>query len=93
MYRAPGREAEIARAILPIDFCSHRRDGAADTDLKAKGLRICARGAKIAKRRAVTAVARSLAVLMAAMLKRPDTPYVPLSERARAELERTRTVA
>ena len=25
MHRAPGREAEIARAILPIDFCSHRR--------------------------------------------------------------------
>ncbi len=69
------------------------RDGSADTDLKAKGLRICARGAKIAKRKAVTAVARSLAVLMAAMLRRPDTPYVPLSERARAELERMRTVA
>lgn len=62
------------------------RDGSADTDLKAKGLRICARGAKIAKRRAVTAVARSLAVLMAAMLKRPDAPYVPLSERAKEEL-------
>ncbi len=69
------------------------RDGSADTDLKAKGLRICARGAKIAKRKAVTAVARSLAVLMAAMLRRPDTPYVPLSERARAELERMRAVA
>ena len=69
------------------------RDGSADTDLKAKGLRICARGARIAKRKAVTAVARSLAVLMAAMLRRPDTPYVPLSERARAELERMRAVA
>ena len=62
------------------------REGAADTDLKAKGLRICRRGAKIARRKAVTAVARSLAVLMAAMLKRPETPYVPLSERAEKEL-------
>ncbi len=25
MHRVPGREAEIAGAILPIDFCSHRR--------------------------------------------------------------------
>ena len=63
------------------------REGSADTDLKAKGLRICQRGAKIAKRKAVTAVARSLAVLMVAMLKKPDKPYVPLSERAKKELE------
>ena len=62
------------------------RDGAVDTDLKAKGLRICARGAKIAKRKAVTAVARALAVLMVAMLKKPDAPYVPLSERCEKEL-------
>ena len=47
------------------------RDCSPDTDLKAKGLRICARGGKIARRKAVTAVARSLAVLMAAMLKKP----------------------
>lgn len=69
------------------------RDGSADTDLKAKGLRICARGAKIAKRKAVTAVARSLAVLMAAMLKRPDAPYVPLSERCERELRAMRATA
>jgi transposase len=62
------------------------RDGSADTDLKAKGLRICARGAKIAKRKAITAVARSLAVLMVAMLKKPDAPYVPLSARCEKEL-------
>lgn len=60
--------------------------GSIDTDLKAKGLRMCLRGAKIAKRKAVTAVARSLAVLMVAMLKKPDAPYVPLSERAEKEL-------
>ena len=69
------------------------RDCSADTDLKAKGLRICARGAKIARRKAVTAVARSLAVLMAAMLKRPDAPYVPLSERCDKELLATRATA
>ena len=69
------------------------RDGSADTDLKAKGLRICARGAKIAKRKAVTAVARSLAVLMAAMLKKPDAPYVPLSERCEKELLAMRATA
>lgn len=62
------------------------RDGSADTDLKAKGMRICARGAKIAKRKAVAAVARALAVLMAAMLKKPDAPYVPLSEGRAREL-------
>lgn len=62
------------------------RNGAAETDLKVKGMRICARGARIAKRKAVTAVARSLAVLMAAMLKRMDAPYVPLSEANEREL-------
>ena len=26
MHQAPGtREAEVAKAILPIDFCSHRK--------------------------------------------------------------------
>ena len=54
--------------------------------LHPKGLRICARGAKIAKRKAITAVARSLAVLMVAMLKKMDAPYVPLSERNEKEL-------
>lgn len=67
-------------------------DSTPDTDLKAKGLRMCMRGAKIAKRRAVTAVARSLAVLMAAMLKKPDAPYVPLSERCERELLAMRSV-
>ncbi len=69
------------------------RDCSADTDLKAKGLRICARGAKIARRKAVTAVARSLAVLMVAMLKKPDAPYVPLSERCEKELLAMRATA
>ena len=69
------------------------RDCSPDTDLKAKGLRICARGGKIARRKAVTAVARSLAVLMAAMLKKPDAPYVPLSERCEKELLAMRAMA
>ena len=69
------------------------RDCSADTDLKVKGLRICARGAKIAKRKAVAAVARALAVLMAAMLKKPDAPYVPLSERCERELLAMRATA
>ena len=69
------------------------RDGSSDTDLKVKGLRICARGAKIAKRKAITAVARSLAVLMVAMLKKPDMPYVPLSERCEKELLAMRETA
>ena len=45
-----------------------------------RSMRICSRGAKIAKRKAITAVARSLAVLMVAMLKKMDKPYKPLSE-------------
>ena len=49
-------------------------------------MRICARGAKIAKRKAITAVARSLAVLMVAMLKKMEAPYVPLSEANEKEL-------
>ena len=62
------------------------RDGSSDTDLKAKGMRMCRRGAKVAKRKAIAAVARSLAVLMVAMLKKPDTTYVPLSKRCEIEM-------
>lgn len=63
---------------------------ARETDLKLRGLRICARGGSIAKRKALTAVARGLVVAMTALLKRPDMPYVPLTERARREFERMR---
>ena len=62
------------------------RGGAIETDLKVKGMRICVRGAKIAKRKAITAVARSLAVLMVAMLKKMDAPYMPLSGANEKEL-------
>lgn len=63
---------ECANVVLHED--------AKDTDLKLKGLRIGARGGKIAKKKARAAVARNLAVLMVAMLKSPEKEYVPLSE-------------
>ena len=50
------------------------RDSSADTALKRHGGRICARGGKVSRRKAKTAVARKLAVLMAAMLK-SGRPY------------------
>ena len=55
--------------------------------------RLLVESAKIAKRKAITAVARSLAVLMVAMLKKPDMPYVPLSERCEKELLAMRETA
>ena len=85
--------SQSMRCLLTESAQMILREGSIDTDLKAKGLRICQRGAKIAKRKAVTAVARSLAVLMVAMLKKPDKPYVPLSERAKKELEAMRAAA
>ena len=45
------------------------RKSSPDNDLKRHGERICARGGKIARRKAKTAVARKLAVVMLAMLK------------------------
>jgi len=65
----------------------------ADTDLKVKGLRICARGGRIAKGKAVTAVARGLAVLMVRLLKHPEARYVPLSDDKARELEQIRAAA
>jgi transposase len=50
------------------------REGSADTTLKRHGLRICARGGKVARRKAKVAVARKLAVTMLAMLK-AGRPY------------------
>ena len=67
------------------------RDPARDTDVKLKGLRICARGGRIAKKRALVAVARCLVVTAVALLKKPDAEYVPLSESARREFEAMRS--
>ena len=50
------------------------RDTAPDTALKRHGQRICARGGKVARRKAKVAVARKLAVTMVAMLK-SGRPY------------------
>ena len=85
--------SSLLRQLLVESAQMILKDGSHDTDLKVKGMRICARGAKIAKRKAVTAVARSLAVLMVAMLKKPDPPYVPLSERCENELAAMRATA
>ena len=74
--------AECAQRVL--------QKNSADTDLKVKGLRICARGGKIAKGKSITAVARGLAVLMVAMLKKPNEQYVPLSDAKAKELEQIR---
>ena len=71
-----------------LSECAQRmlQDRSQDTDFKLKGLRICARGGKIAKRKAVIAVARGLAVLMVAMLKKPNVEYVPISQAHKEEL-------
>ena len=45
------------------------RESSKDSSLKRYGERICARGGKIARRKAKVAVARKLAVVMMAMLK------------------------
>ena len=58
-----------------------------------KGERMCARGGRIAKRKALVAVARYLVVTAVALLKRPDAKYVPLSEAARREFEAMRASA
>ena len=86
------------RGACPSSFrwklteCAQRvlQKNSADMDLKVKGLRIRARGGKIAKGKSITAVARGLAVLMVAMLKKPDVPYVPLSEDKAKELAQIR---
>ena len=66
------------------------KSNAKDTDLKLKGLRIGARGGKIAMKKAKLAVARGLAVTVTALLKDPSRKYVPLSEAGRAGFERYR---
>ena len=56
------------------------KDSVRMTDLKLKGLRIAERGGKNARKRAVTATVRGLAVTMMALLKHPEREYMPLSE-------------
>ena len=61
---------------------------AVPSDLRLKAWRICASGGPKAKKRAVTAVARGLAVTMLALLKHPEREYKALSDAKRAEWEK-----
>jgi len=64
------------------------KDSARTTDLKLKGLRIAERGGKNARKRAITAVVRNLAVTMMALLKHPEREYKPVSEANQKLLDR-----
>ena len=78
---------ELVRTVLTE--CAHvvMKSSAKDTDLKLKGLRISAHGGKIARKKAIGAVARGLAVRIVALLKNPKSEYVPLSEEGRKGFE------
>lgn len=54
-----------------------------DCDLRRHGLKLAAKGGKAAKKKAVTAIARKLAVLMLAMWQR-QSDYQPLKNAATA---------
>lgn len=56
------------------------KDSSPMTDPKLKGMRIFERGGSNARKRAVTAVARGLAVTMMALLKHPERDYKPVSD-------------
>lgn len=81
---------DLVRRVLTE--CAHvvMKSNAKDTDLKLKGLRIAASGGRIARKKAIGAVARGLAVRIVALLKDPKRAYVPLSEEGRRGFERYR---
>ena len=81
---------DLVRRVLVACANVVMKSNAKDTDLKLKGLRIGARGGKIAMKKAKLAVARGLAVTVIALLKDPSRKYVPLSEAGRAGFERYR---
>ncbi len=81
---------DIVRKVLVECANVVMKTNAKDTDLKFKGMRIAQSGGRIAKKRAKVAVARGLAVTMAALLMNPKAKYVPLSEENRKSLERFR---
>ena len=64
------------------------KDNAKMTDLKLKGLRIAGKKSANSRKRAITAIARGLAVAMMALLKHPEREYKPLSECNQQLLER-----
>jgi len=78
---------DLVRSVLVECANVVMKESSRDTDLKLKGLRIGSRGGKIAKKKAKAAVARGLAVQMVALLKNPESGYVPLSERGRRGFE------
>lgn len=78
----------LVRTILVECAGVALQEGAMDTDVKLKGLRIAMHGGRIARRKAKLAVARCLAVTMLALLKDPGRKYVPLSEEGRRGFER-----
>lgn len=71
------KEGDASLRTLLVQ-CAHRalQKDAPRTDLKRHGERIAARGGKIAKRKAVTAVARKLAVLLHALWRTGEV-YAP----------------
>ena len=80
--------SQLIRTVLVECAGVVMQSNAKETDLKLKGLRIAMNGGGIAKKKAKTAVARSLAVTMLALLKNPDAEYVPLSEAGKRGFER-----
>ena len=66
--------SEVVRSLLTQSANNILRESAADNALKRYGLRICSRGGKVSRRKAKTAVARKLAVIMMAMLQ-SGKPY------------------
>lgn len=70
----------LLRTILTESAQIVLKDSVRMTDLKLKGLRIAGQGNKNARKRAVTATVRGLAVTLMALLKHPDRDYMPLSE-------------
>ena len=81
---------DLVRRVLVECANVVMKSNAKDTDLKLKGLRIASRGGKIARKKAIGAVARGLAVRIVALLKDPEREYVPLSEEGRRGFERYR---
>ena len=67
-------ESALMRRLLVTAANYILRASSPDTALKRHGERICARGGKVARRKAKAAVARKLAVIMLAMLK-SGKPY------------------
>jgi transposase len=71
-------DRELRRLLV---LAAHRivRQSAPDSDLKRFGERLMARGGKNAKKRAIVAVARKLAVLLVALWKSGEV-YQPLRQ-------------